>query len=365
MGILKGLYLVISLKKDMINKLQLKAFQAHKLSNLEFDPGVNAIIGESDEGKTSIIRALYWAAQNKPSGDDFISNFSKRGECSATVEIDRQTVTRFKNKTKNEYRINDQEFKALGKSGVPDEVSNILQLDDLNFQNQMDAPFLLSNNGGEVARYLNDIVNLNVIDVSLTKIKSKVNGTARDIEENAKEAGLLKTELSELDWILEAEKEILKLEDDYHEHKNKSEVNEMLADLLDDIDDLSEELAKHKDRDQELYDICLLIDEAKAYLSSAEQLDSFKNDLNGVKTISSKLDSLPFDKKEIYDLIALNDSINDFQVKEKALGDLNELIESYYGLDDEISILSEAIQAKEDDFSKSFPDVCPLCGDIK
>ena len=132
----------------MINKLRLSNFQAHKSSELEFCPGVNAITGESDEGKTSIIRALYWASQNKPSGGDFISDFSKRGECSSTIVVDGDEITRFKNKTKNEYIVNGQAFKALGKSGVPDEVRNTLQLSELNFQNQMDSPFLLSANCG-------------------------------------------------------------------------------------------------------------------------------------------------------------------------------------------------------------------------
>ena len=346
----------------MIKKLILNNFQAHKKTELKFCPGVNAIIGESDEGKTSIIRALYWAAQNKPNGGDFISNFSKKGECSANLIIDGNEVTRFKNKSENCYKVNGQEFKALGKSGVPDEVSNILQLDDLNFQNQMDSPFLLSNNGGEVARYLNEVADLNIISESLTKIKSRVDSTNRDIKAVEAEVESSQSELTELDWIKIAEKELLQLEDDHLEFKNKQSIQEYLIDTLEETDDLLEQLERFKDQDQELYEICLLINEYKNYQEQEIYLNGFKSDLNGLKSISDKIDSLPFDKKEIKDIVNLNTLIYSFQEQEKELSNFNYLIEQSYGLDDELSILSEAIQAKEEEFHASFPDQCPLCG---
>jgi len=59
----------------------------------------------------------------------------------------------------------------------------------------MDSPFLLSSSSGEVARYLNDIVNLNVIDDSLKKVNAKTNECNRDIKFKEDEVGVYKTEL--------------------------------------------------------------------------------------------------------------------------------------------------------------------------
>ncbi|MCK9524299.1 MAG: AAA family ATPase, partial [Limnochordia bacterium] len=39
----------------MIEKLTLKNFQSHKHSELEFAPGLNAIIGQSDSGKSALL----------------------------------------------------------------------------------------------------------------------------------------------------------------------------------------------------------------------------------------------------------------------------------------------------------------------
>jgi len=44
----------------MINSLTIQNFQSHKNTTLEFDNGINIIIGQSDSGKTAIIRALNW-----------------------------------------------------------------------------------------------------------------------------------------------------------------------------------------------------------------------------------------------------------------------------------------------------------------
>ena len=61
----------------MIDKISIKNFQSHPNTELELDPGINVITGSSDNGKTSIFRALYWIIYNRPSGNSFISNWIK------------------------------------------------------------------------------------------------------------------------------------------------------------------------------------------------------------------------------------------------------------------------------------------------
>ena len=392
----------------MIEKLELRNFQAHKHSVLEFSPGLCAITGESDEGKTSIIRALYWASQNKPSGGDFISDFSKRGECSSTIVVDGNEVQRFKNKTKNEYRINDQSFKALGKSGVPDEVSNILQLDELNFQNQMDSPFLLSSSSGEVARYLNDIVNLNVIDDSLKKVNAKTNECIRNIAGKSADIEIDEIALIEYNWIKEAEEALLQLETDYSKFQNIEQSHEILKELLNDtddliedlepykdldetenqiislifdaltygsgndvfnelkeqlndIDDLAESIAKFKDNDDELYQISLLVKEWESWDAGLKQLDSFKSDLNSVKTISDQIGSLAYNEKEIESLVDLTSSIGVYLDNEKSLTEFQYAWKDVLDLKEEKEVCIESIQSLTNEFERDFPDTCPTC----
>jgi len=198
----------------MITKLSIRNFQSHKDTFLEFSPYVNAIIGPSDSGKTAIFRALRWVVENRPSGQDFHSWWGKNPAVtlglSNGIEITRERV-----KAENIYRMFQQdgergnppqelEFKAFGQR-VPDEVQRILNLSPINFQWQMDNSFLLSQSSGEVARYLNGVVNLEMIDTALLNIERRLRGEIREVQ-NAKqnidkyeaEREDLKTQYSEL-----------------------------------------------------------------------------------------------------------------------------------------------------------------------
>ena len=59
----------------MINTLQIEGFQSHDSTEIELSKGVNVIIGSSDSGKSSIIRACKWAFQNRPQSDSFRNNY--------------------------------------------------------------------------------------------------------------------------------------------------------------------------------------------------------------------------------------------------------------------------------------------------
>ena len=55
----------------MIDKIKIQNYQSHENTELELSPGINVIIGETDRGKTSILRALNWMFSNRPLGEGF------------------------------------------------------------------------------------------------------------------------------------------------------------------------------------------------------------------------------------------------------------------------------------------------------
>ena len=52
----------------MINSVVVRNFQIHKKTSIEFVSGVNIISGTSDNGKSSLIRAMRWVIENRPQG---------------------------------------------------------------------------------------------------------------------------------------------------------------------------------------------------------------------------------------------------------------------------------------------------------
>ncbi|MHA1809394.1 MAG: AAA family ATPase [Candidatus Heimdallarchaeaceae archaeon] len=218
---------------NKLTSLSIQNFQSHKNTFLEFHPGVNAIVGESDQGKTAILRAVRWAIKNKPSGDGFRSNWGGN-----TVVVLQKTndveVKRIKGKDDNKYLVNGLELSGFGQS-VPNEVETALNIGDINLQAQMDKPFLVSESAGEIARVFNNAIKLDVIDKSFLKI-SRLKSDAKS-KLDAEEKILIRTrnELKEyadldeieikLDYLVQLNNEIAK------KTKTESDLNSIFENI--------------------------------------------------------------------------------------------------------------------------------------
>ena len=159
----------------MLQKIYLKNFQSHKDTTITLAKGLNAIVGTSDSGKSAIMRALRWVVYNRPV--QHISTYKydeadKKEIMSAAMEFDDVTVTRFKKGTVNGYTLsNVAEPLAAIKTTVPKEVSDALQLSDVNMQSQHKAYFLLTEKGSKKAAKFNEIANLASMDMCVSEVK--------------------------------------------------------------------------------------------------------------------------------------------------------------------------------------------------
>jgi len=176
----------------VIKSLHVTNYQSHVDSTLEFHPRINVIVGTSRSGKSALLRALRWVVENKPGGESFRRWDTK--STSVTVDVGDTSVTRAKvGAGGNEYSLVPQgsegkpygagmSFRAFGQT-VPEDITRALDMDPtLNFQWQHDKPFLLSDTAGEVARQLNRVANLDVIDVALSTMDSICKKAKRTVE---------------------------------------------------------------------------------------------------------------------------------------------------------------------------------------
>ena len=200
----------------MIRSINIKNIQSHKDTTLEFSPGINAIVGSSNNGKSAVLRALYWAVYNRPLGTDtLLSHWAtdKKGNqiapMSVTVENDNGTVTRRRTKTENQYIVNDEELNVV-KTDVPTQVEELLRLSDTNIQKQQDAPFLLSLTSGQVAQYFNKTVRLDVIDKVLSNAESKRRKTMNDIKQTEELLAEFENKKEKYSWLNAVEKLLVK-----------------------------------------------------------------------------------------------------------------------------------------------------------
>lgn len=163
----------------MVNILKIQNYQSHKDSILEFSNGVNVIVGNSDSGKSSIIRSLNWLINNRPLGDSFRSKWG--GETIVSAMINSNKIERIKTDKDNLYKLNNKEYKAFAQD-TPEEIKSVINFSDINLQQQLDVVFLLQKSSGEVAKYINSIIDLDIIDKSLSNIEKIKRKHAKDLE---------------------------------------------------------------------------------------------------------------------------------------------------------------------------------------
>lgn len=304
----------------MIKSIQISNFQSHKDTTLKFSKGVNVIQGRSDSGKTAILRALNWLINNKPAGDAFRSTWG--GLTKVQIKTTEHFIRRWKEGTaKNGYSVSKmgwdekdgpeyQDFKAFGQ-GVPEEISEALNMLPINFQSQLDPPFLLSDSPGEVARVLNEVASLDVIDSSLSNVAAKVRSNANEKRE--------------------AEGRTLELEEELESYKGLDELDGYLTGL----EQLERQAIEASSRKSELAILIGRIEEAQEELKKEVDVSGAEEILDDLEQVGKRLGKV---EKEIEALNKLGKKIKE------ATDDLEEY------------------EAEIEDLEKQMPKVCPTCG---
>lgn len=349
----------------MIKSIRLENFQAHKETVLELHPGVNVIAGSSNSGKSSILRALNWAVYNRPSGDAFVSHWARddkgnqKGDTSVTLTLDNGTIERRKSKsTKNTYKVNETVLEAIGLD-VPEEVSKALNFTEVNTQRQHDAPFLLSDSPGEVARFFNKIVHFDAIDQYLSALESKKRKAKADAENAKKNAERIKEELEKYTWVKQAEKLIDRI----------AKKEELVETQKYAFDALEFEIVKYGEAED-------LIEAVQGTLKEATRIVAKLDDaILRASQIGKALPALQDSIAEYHKASLVMDASQEVDYAEKLCRKIerkralyNEVGDTAETLDQEMALYvcsrnTLVVVDKElKDFEAELPDVCPLCG---
>lgn len=201
----------------MIKSIDITNFQSHEGTHLDLDPGINSIVGQSNRGKSAILRALYWARYNRPSGESFLSHWARDEKekqiaaCSVRIEKPEGYVERERAGDFNGYRVNDSKYSAI-KTDVPEAVESFFNMDEVNIQRQLDAPFLVSASPGEVARFFNQMVHLDLIDKTLSAVDGKKREGKRDLKQSSERIDRLNADLKKFHGLEDIETKLRKVE---------------------------------------------------------------------------------------------------------------------------------------------------------
>lgn len=221
----------------MIQSLRVRNLQSHKDTLLEFSPGVNIIVGQSRRGKSALFRAFEKLTKNRPiTGiESWVHMQDPNNPIIIDVETTDQHSVTWEGPKDQRYILDGEEFRGFG-TEVPAPVAEALNLDPINTQYQFDQPFLLFDSPGQVAKTLNRVVNLEVIDRALGNIASIKRQNDRDIQAQAARLAEIQTLEDSFPDLEAAEEFISDLESMEREKNDKDSRRSRLGSLQDDIE---------------------------------------------------------------------------------------------------------------------------------
>ncbi|MFB4211194.1 AAA family ATPase [Shouchella sp. JSM 1781072] len=192
-----------------IVSVRLENFQSHLDTKIEFSNGLNVVVGQSDSGKTAVLRGVRWALFNQPRGTDFL----KVGADFVRVTLvlaNGATIVRERTSSKNRYIIKKEEEEDLVLEGfgsiVPEEVMNAHQMRpfridadhewQLQVSQQLEGPFLLEQTGSIRAKTIGRMSGAHYLDMA-------IRDTSKDVSQLSQRVKWKENELDEATKALE------------------------------------------------------------------------------------------------------------------------------------------------------------------
>jgi len=412
-----------------IKSVTLRHFQGHKDTSFDMSKGLNAITGPTGSGKSAVTKAVEWVYNNTVAGEKRYGNaihshwITKLQEKTGNITITGTTtvsitfsngitVTRNKGKVNN-YIISypDKEDLVLEKfsQDVPQEVKDIFNFKDMNFQNQWESKYLIFETPGEIARRINSIVDLELYEKILKEIKSQTTAVRSKVKfvqesidekkEELKEYNNLTEMKADLDVLKDKQKDldsinnslsvlsnsIVKIEDiDKQIELYKGlddqegiltqllakealmailiEENSKLEGIISDTIYLDNELSKYDKLDEQESDLLLLLDKLNK-INESEVL-TIKRLHDNIVSVSKELSEYKDDGKEEV-LLGLLEKYNLNNELQKEVNAIQNIITNILKCVNDVKILDKSITEIEELVHEELATVgCPLCGHV-
>lgn len=360
----------------MINSIDIKNFETHLNTTFDLHQGVNVLIGESDEGKSGIVRAIKWNARNRPRGDSYrndqLDPKKKEDKLKATevgiVYKESGLVVRARDGFPggvNHYVIDTQEpLRALG-TDVPDEVQEVTRMKDVNIQGQhpTEQYFLLADKPGQVAKEFNKVAGLTIMDKASSEINSQVRDCNSEIKVAKKEIDTREGELKESKWLLEAEKFANKLKKFEVKLNKKNKEWETINEAVTLISNIDLKLEKCGRIDEAKKEIKMLIKQNQAIVDKKQEQTAINDLISAMIDIDSKLSAYTDIDKALRTLKTLNlerKKIEKLKKEHKELDYILCMLEKNKTENTEADIA--LIDAQKEYMKIRREEECPTCG---
>lgn len=359
-----SLYLFIFMKH--ISKLILNNFQQWKTGLIEFKPGLNILIGNTESGKSTLFRAIGSILTGKMP-EDYIRKGTKG--CEVEIQFSDNTIfKRSRNKKDNIANANGVIFERVGKE-IPFEYFNKLGKTSIEFgskelslcsYSQFEPHFFITLSDYDKSKLIGTICGIDIVD----RLMDLIN---KDIRSNNTNIKFLETQISEQ----KAEKSV-KVPEFEAVNKKMSEMTEcygMLDDkfkMVENLSELSNKLISLNNNINiskiEKNTLELKIGEFnRDKVELLQKLHAFKKNLG---TLIAEIDMNKYLQLRLVlkgvDVNKVN-LLDDLMFLREKLQQINDQINSCLEDNHKVSVILSNYENQKKDLLKDF-DKCPLCG---
>lgn len=294
-----------SVEDGRIEKILMENFQSHEYTEMEFDDGFNVFVGESKQGKTSVMRAFQWVYENKPAGRRVI----KKGKDYARVTLYLKNgivITRhieLKGHGKNGYYIYDPktEETTFHNTKILPTVQRMLSYHplvidkdsvyNLNFMKQGSGWFLIGNefSGPEKAKIIGGLYGTQYADAVVRELDVEERRSNDRIKIVEKDLEKTNEAIQKFDYLQDLETAI----------KNMEERFKRMEELEKRYKEIEERLAAYNLTKRRLKNIERTLDETKHIHDLYLRLRKLEQTLQLYDNIDEKLERVSRAKQEI------------------------------------------------------------------
>lgn len=343
-----------------IKKINIKYFQTHEDTILDFSDGITVLVGKTDSGKTAIIRSLKLIAKNKPRGNGFISAFApkdKKNKPTTKITLtlaDDTEIIRTKSENKNEYIVKQEgKEEAYNNFGVniPPEIEDVLgttsvKIDqdtflEVNISEQLSQPFLLFESPAIKTKLIDKIARINVLNRAIKNTKSQVQDIKINQKKLSEELEEKKQTLITFENLEKEKKDLQRVKKLYEKLKEKQTLLEQYKKLFESFNEIENSINKGQNIKTKL-ETFLNFSETKIY-----KLKSNYQQLLKIQTFNNTLNRCIIEIKEVQNILSKKDLIFDLNSKLNSLKDKNIAFKNISTKAHDLSLLSKYIAQEQ------------------
>lgn len=361
-------------------KVKIDNYQIIKHADLEFLPGITAIVGSSNNGKSSIIRAIEAAINNK-GGNSFVNYDAD--ECSVSIETDGNKIiwTKHKKQGKSSYDINGDVLNKIGQKQIP-EVGDTLNMREievgnerfrLNFWKQMSYPFLVDKTSYQLFDFISRSNEQEIILGLQNDSADRLKQISKDEDIVSGKIDVKTTDIGNIQTSIKELKKFEKFDVKRLELLNTAyKVISAKLSSVDEIDkSINEESGTLKNVINIINKVSPTIDDISRTYKTYESLELLLSDLakvnESIKSETNNLDTL----KDLTN--KTSNKVSTLTEKFEAISELNSSFEAISSVIEEYNTVLSSIEAensKIEGINKVIKDVqdeldtftiCPLC----